>query len=224
MQFSLFGFPTRIEASFVLIVALLGLGGPPGRLILWVVLAVLGILGHELGHALAARMMGARATITLAGLGGLTRSVRAVPLSRRESAVLTAAGPAAGVVLGLGVLGALHGLGWEPWTTGGWALRTGVWTTLGWSALNLVPVLPLDGGSLLELALPGRAEERRRRAAQASVAIAGAAALAAYSAGLSFAALFAMMLAGQNLGALKQARVNSSSSEPGPSGLSGPSA
>jgi len=204
LQFSLFGFPTRIDASFLLIVALIGFDGTASHLGIWVALAVAAVLGHELGHALAARRMGATATISLQGLGGLTRSRRDEPLSRGESAILSVAGPAAGILLGLPVLWAIHATGWDSWTTGGYVLRTAAFTTLGWSALNLLPIIPLDGGHLLELALPGTPAARRRLAAQLSIGLAAGAGVVAYRAGMQYAALLALMFGAQNLAILKQ--------------------
>jgi len=203
LRFNLFGFPTRIDASFLLIVALIGFDGTASHVAIWVGLALVAVLGHELGHALAARSLGATASITLAGLGGLTRSHRATPLRRGESAVLTAAGPAAGILLGLPVLWAMHATGWEGWTTGGYVLRTAAFTTLGWSALNLLPIVPLDGGHLLELALPGSPAARQRKAAQVSIAIAAVAGVLAFRAGFQFSALLALMFGAQNLAVLK---------------------
>ena len=204
LRFSLFGFPTRIDASFLLIVALIGFDGTASHVAIWVGLALVSVLGHELGHALAARGMGATASISLQGLGGLTRSRREAPLSRGESGVLTAAGPAAGILLGLPVLWALHATGWQSWTTGGYALRTAAFTTLGWSALNLLPIVPLDGGHLLELALPGTPAVRRRLAAQVSIALAVGAGVVAYKAGMPYGLLLAVLFAAQNLAVLKQ--------------------
>jgi Zn-dependent protease len=204
LRFNLFGFPTRIDASFLLIVALIGFDGTASHLAIWVALALVSVLGHELGHALAARQMGATASIALQGMGGLTRSNRAEPLSRGESAVLSVAGPVAGIALGLPVLFAIHALGWPSWTMGGFALRTAAFTTLGWSALNLLPIVPLDGGHLLELALPGAPAARRRMAAQISIGFAAAGGFVAYRAGMPFAMLLGLMFAAQNLAALKQ--------------------
>jgi len=203
LRFTLFGFPTQIDPSFLLIVALIGFDGNAAHVGIWVGLALVSVLGHEFGHALAARRLGATASITLAGLGGLTASRRAEPLRRGESAFLSAAGPAAGILLGLPVLVALHATGWQGWTTGGYVLRTAAFTTLGWSALNLLPILPLDGGHLLELALPGEAAVRRATAARVSIAIAAVAGVLAYRAGYQFSALLALMFGAQNLAALR---------------------
>ncbi|MDQ1507406.1 MAG: stage sporulation protein [Actinomycetota bacterium] len=203
LGFNLFGFPTRVDASFLLIVGLIGFDGSGSHLAIWVAVAVISVLGHELGHALAARLMGATASITLAGLGGLTRSSRAEPLGRGESAVLTAAGPLAGILLGLPVLYAVRTLGWPSWTDGGYALRSAAFTTLGWSALNLLPMLPLDGGHLLELALPGTPAARRRLAAQLSIGIAAAAGYLAVKAGMQYGMFLALMFGAQNLAILR---------------------
>src|SRR5205823_14219175 len=89
-------------------------------------------------------------------------------------------------------------------TTGGYALRVAAFTTLGWSILNLLPVLPLDGGHLLELALPGGDVERRRMAARVSIAIAAAGGIAAYRAGEVYIGLLAILFASQNFATLKQ--------------------
>jgi stage IV sporulation protein FB len=216
LGFNLFGFPTRVDASFLLIVGLIGFGS---HLAIWVAVALVSVLGHELGHALAARRMGATASITLAGLGGLTRSNRAEPLSRGESAFLTVAGPLAGILLGLPVLYAVHALGWPSWTDGGYALRSAVFTTLGWSALNLLPMLPLDGGHLLELALPGPPAARRRLAAQLSIAIAVVAGYLASKAGMQYGMFLALMFGAQNLALLRSAPAQPSppiAPEPGP--------
>jgi Zn-dependent protease len=204
LQFNLFGFPTRIDASFLIIVGLIGFDGTASHLAIWVAVALVSVLGHELGHALAARHMGATASISLQGMGGLTRSNRAEPLRRGESAVLTVAGPAAGILLGLPVLWAIHALGWPSWTPGGFALRTAAFTTLGWSALNLLPIVPLDGGHLLELVLPGTPAARRRLAAQLSIGVAAAGGFFAYQAGMPYAILLALMFGAQNLAVLKE--------------------
>ena len=218
LQFNLFGFPTRIDASFLLIVGLIGFDGSASHLAIWIGVALVSVLGHELGHALAARGMGATASISLQGLGGLTFSNRAKPFSRGESAWLSAAGPGAGILLGIPVLFAMAALDWPSWTPGGYALRTAAFTTLGWSVLNLLPILPLDGGHLLEVALPGTPAARRRLAAQVSIAIAAAGGFFAYRAGMNYAVLLVALFAAQNLAILRQSAPAEPPLEPSPPG------
>jgi len=46
LRFNLFGFPTRVDASFLLIVALIGFDGTASHLAIWVALALVSVLGH----------------------------------------------------------------------------------------------------------------------------------------------------------------------------------
>jgi Zn-dependent protease len=216
LRFNLFGFPTRVDASFLLIVGLIGYDGIGSHLAIWIGVALVAVLGHELGHALAARHLGAEASISLQGLGGLTRSNRAEPFGRGESAFLTVAGPLAGILLGLPVLAAIRTLGWPTWTDGGYALHAAAFTTLGWSVLNLLPMLPLDGGHLLEVALPGPPAARRRLAAQISIGVAVAAGILASKAGMQYGMFLALMFGAQNLALLKS--VPAQPAQPSPPG------
>lgn len=104
-----------------------------------------GVLVHEFGHAVAARVLGLHPSIELAGFGGLTSWSEKRKLSPREEVSVVAAGPAAAAALGL--------LVWvfPAGGSGTVALirHTFLWTTFGWSLLNLLPFLPLDGGRLL---------------------------------------------------------------------------
>jgi Zn-dependent protease len=200
LRFSLIGFPVRIEASFVVLLALLGFGLSAHHIALWVAIGTVSILAHELGHALVAP----KATISLQGLGGLTQPRRATPFSRKEDALVSVAGPAAGLLLGAAVLAAWLTLRWDYDTTGGWILAMSLFTTAGWSVFNLLPILPLDGGHLLVAALPGAAAERQLKAARVSVAIAAAGAFLAYRTGWTYSILFAAMLGAQNLATIKQ--------------------
>src|SRR3954470_3504274 len=117
---ALFGFPIRLNLSFLLLLGAVSLwmGGMPG------VLAVLFLFGsvllHELGHALMARRLGVRmASIDLHFFGGAARMVD-LPRTARDEIAIAAAGPAvsfalAGLGLFLGALtdsGLLVELGW----------------------------------------------------------------------------------------------------------------
>jgi len=170
----LFGFPVHIDLSFVLVMGLIGWVGDarsPMRIAIWLVVAALAVLVHELGHAVVARTTGARPAIALTGFGGITTYAPPQPLSRVRSLAISVAGPGAGLAAA-GVLVLVDrsvgaGLAWD--SPARVALDYGIFTTLAWSVLNLVPVLPLDGGQAVRELLPGSPEVRTRRAAAVSI-------------------------------------------------------
>ena len=191
-RFRLFGFPVTIDISFVIIVAILGWypGVEATSFVAWLALVPVAVLVHELGHAFVARTTGAQPTITLAGLGGLTSYLPPRPLSRARSVAISVAGPAVGIVIGLALLAYARGVGVESPTVSA-VLDTAIFATLGWSVLNLLPILPLDGGQTLRELLPGSPARREIRAAMVSVVVAVLAALVALRYGLVFGALMA---------------------------------
>ena len=152
--FDLAGFPLYAEPTFLLLAGFYLLtGGLQSQQIVaslsFVVAVALSILWHELGHAVAARRLGASGiSIVLHGAGGLTYHS---PLAtRRRSVLVAAAGPAAGLALGLPLAAAwwftrqaLPGLA----ATFLWDL---VYINVLWSLFNLLPMLPLDGGHILQ--------------------------------------------------------------------------
>jgi hypothetical protein len=104
-------------------------------------------------------------------------------------------------VLGLALIGIRSALG-DTLLAGSWqeyAVWTGIWTCLGWSLFNLLPVLPLDGGQAMRELLPGSPVDRTRLAAAVSIVAAGLAAAAAYYyLGQIFVALFMAFFAVNN--------------------------
>lgn len=160
LRFTLFGFPILIHWMFWLNTALMGgaLGASsPGelrRLVAWLTAVLLSILIHELGHALTMRNFGDRRVgIVLYAFGGLAQGSR--HLSRREDLMVTAAGPALQILAGLAV----------GWTISLWRppflwlhqmLDAFTSVSLLWALLNLIPIVPLDGGRLCAAILGGR--------------------------------------------------------------------
>jgi Zn-dependent protease len=217
------GFPVHVDVSFLLVMGLFGYSYWSGSLrdiVLWVVIATVAVLAHELGHAVAARAAGAQPHIALVGFGGITTFTPPGPLSRVRSLGISLAGPAVGLVLGVALIAVdfSAGSGLDPF---GWqrsALTSGEFTCLGWSVLNLLPVLPLDGGQAMRELLPGDPEVRTRRAAVVSVVTAGLAALAAAFLGQLFLAMFMLFFGASNVLALRgprRARAGGEA-EPGP--------
>ncbi len=155
ISFSLFGIPISVLPWFWITMALIG-GGLRAdskedifRLLLFVVAGFISILVHELGHGLTARHFGKRVDIVLQAFGGYAAYSGGTPLSRPRTFMITAAGPAIQIVLGLVTLVVLrNSSGMAP--NGLYFLWALTWVSIIWAVLNLLPVLPLDGGRLLE--------------------------------------------------------------------------
>lgn len=168
--FSLFGFPVRIDLSWLLIAVLvswsLAVGLFPSAYpdmsttTYWVmgVIAALGLFAsivvHEFGHSLVARRHGMPMKgITLFIFGGVAEMQDEPPNPRAEFQVAIA-GPITSVVIGAVCL-TLAGLG----TTVGWPQSvTGVLGYVGIMngilvGFNLIPAFPLDGGRVLRSGL-----------------------------------------------------------------------
>ncbi len=163
VQFSLFRIPIRIHLWFWLMALWLWtLNSEQGwaGLLIWVAIVFQGILMHELGHALVGRAYGRRPRIELVALGGLTWWEQREPLSPGRSLAVSIAGPAVGIVVGLIALAVMDGLALPEESLGRYAFASLIYVNLGWGLLNLLPVLPLDGGNIvasgLELFAPSR--------------------------------------------------------------------
>jgi len=119
----------------------------PGA-VLWLPVVFVGVLIHELGHALAVRRHGFVASIELHGFGGVTTWLSPAALTPRQRALVSAAGPAVGVIVGILALIAARLQPAAPPVVSE-VLRYAVWVNLGWGLLNLLPILPLDGGMIV---------------------------------------------------------------------------
>jgi stage IV sporulation protein FB len=176
LRFTLFGIPVRVHPLFWLMAVLFGISGNDIlSLLVWVPVVFLSILIHELGHALAMRRYGQPSYIVLHAAGGLTvpepvgwgRSWASIALRPGQEILVSFAGPLAGFLLaGLVLAGVLAGggsilmtrlFGLIPFPavllpTGSRLLNTIVldlvWVNFFWGLINLLPVLPLDGGSI----------------------------------------------------------------------------
>lgn len=118
--------------------------------ILWAIVVTVSILVHELGHALVARYYRLTPRILLWGLGGLCLHDQA--RRDRHDALIIAAGPAAGLLLG-GLVFAVSLV--VPPTTARMLelVQLLLWVNILWSLVNLLPLWPLDGGQLFRLGL-----------------------------------------------------------------------
>jgi Zn-dependent protease len=165
MRFSLFGIPVEIQMSFWLIAVLLDIdtllrGQHKFLILVWVAVVFFSIMLHELGHSLAMMRHGMRPEITLHMLGGLTSSHGMNSLTRRQRIFVSFAGPLAGfclaalVFLATLVAPSLVAPLPEGASKASLVVQAAVlqllWVNFGWGIINLIPVLPLDGGHILE--------------------------------------------------------------------------
>jgi Zn-dependent protease len=109
LHFRLFGFPIRVHPFFWIVILILGMGGfggeqaDPVETLIWVAVAFVSILVHELGHAVLQRHYGGHPWIALYGMGGLS-SCDDCDRSPRSQIIISAAGPIAGFLLAGGIL------------------------------------------------------------------------------------------------------------------------
>jgi Zn-dependent protease len=147
IQFHLGEIPVRVQPWFFVTALLIGPRELPG-IVLWLGVVFAGVLIHELGHAIAVRRHGLEPAIELHGFGGVTSWRDGGALTPRQRALVSASGPAVGIAVGGAalVLARLLPPG-QPLVTE--LLQYAVWVNLGWGLLNLLPVLPLDGGMIV---------------------------------------------------------------------------
>ena len=155
------GFPVQIRPGFVIFLLLIV--AVSGRSLgVWLAGAIAGFtLAHELGHAIAARATGAKAEIALDFLAGYASFVPTRRLKRWERAGIAFAGPAVQIGIGAAILVAM---GVDP-TSRASVVDSPAAFAIWWAGpmiglLNLIPVMPLDGGSIaaagLDFVVPGK--------------------------------------------------------------------
>ena len=167
LRFRVLGIPVGVELTFL--VTTLLLAGSRRHSVesfgAWLAIVFVSILLHELGHALVGRRFGLTPTIRIHGWGGLTSWTSGGPLTRLRGLLVALAGPAVGIALGTPCFLAkgLIDVGNAPLQG---VLDDLVWVNVGWGFVNLVPILPLDGGLAFEavwgMIAPRHAEQGAR--------------------------------------------------------------
>lgn len=166
LRFRIGSIPVEVRPSHLAIAALLAWSWMPGAqapggtalpaIAVGAVVVFVSILVHELGHATLARVFGYQPAIVIEWFGGHTTPGSPGPIPWWKDIVLTFAGPLFGLLLAAGAFVALLSTGaFEAGRDAGvvlplWqqALLFFFGANLLWSVLNLVPVLPLDGGRI----------------------------------------------------------------------------
>lgn len=211
VRFRLGPFPVRVHPFFWLLAILLGSGfREPLMLLMWVGVCFVSILVHELGHALAHLYFGYSSRIVLYGMGGMAireggwARRHLVGGGRRwnewlEQVIISGAGPFAGFLLAAFVVVlVLVSRGTVEMNDSSWLARLVpevnlpqrrlamlaqlmLQVNIGWGILNLMPVLPLDGGQIMRAVLCRHDSwQGNRRAHSLSVVMAVAIAFACF--------------------------------------------
>lgn len=157
IRFSIFGIPVEIQPFFWISLIILGGASTADSAAaildigLFVIAGLISILVHELGHALTARAFGAYSAITLQAFGGYAAYSGGL-LNRKQSFLVTAAGPGVQILLGLAVMLLFPHLT-RLNDNGIYFLSQLMLISFFWAILNLLPVVPLDGGQMLNALL-----------------------------------------------------------------------
>jgi len=145
--------PIHIFPFFWLLIVMIGWvnSGSISGTVIWSVVILISILIHEYGHAWTALAFGHKAEIHLVGLGGLTKR-EGPKLAPWKEFMIVLDGPLAGLTTFV-IADQWIGLGGEKPFLLTYALEIAINVNLFWTLLNLLPVLPLDGGHLLRILL-----------------------------------------------------------------------
>jgi len=217
VRFKLFGVPVLIRPSFWIVAVLLGLNGAgrldaDGILIItsWVSVMTVSILIHEFGHAAAMSVYKFRPTIELHSMGGLAHFGSSGRLTRKAAVIVSLAGPAAGLLVGLLMLPVYLSLTRDsPFALRVFATHW-VYVNIAWSVFNLLPVLPMDGGRVAEDLLSTRPKAwQRARILSVVTAVLCAIAAVIFMDRPWFIVLMLLYFAGYSFSQLKEQRATS---------------
>jgi stage IV sporulation protein FB len=160
---------------------------------------VLSLLVHEFGHVFGVRrQLNSESVVILWGMGGLCVHERTD--EPRKRLIIALMGPAFSALLGVLVVPLYL---WVPMPhpaleTLVWAM---VWINVIWLGINLVPLLPLDGGVALESALAMRIGQSRAQTItrRVSIVAAGGLVLFGYLMQLPFVTVLGVLALMQNV-------------------------
>lgn len=210
------GIPVRVDPSFLLLSAFIGLSGGRGveGALVWLVVVGLSVLVHEFGHALTFRAFGVSSSVLLYAMGGLTVPEQGRRLRPGQSIAVSLAGPGVGLALGGLVFLVAPPGDFAPESLARLASLYLLYVNVAWGLVNLLPILPLDGGNVLAAILGTTSGERGIRAVRI-VSLVSAAALGALALAYQapFGAILAFYFGYQNLTAL---RAESAAPRPSP--------
>jgi stage IV sporulation protein FB len=207
-----FRIPVRVHPTFWLGSLLFGSNLENGQLIfIWVMCSFVSILIHELGHALTAEMFDWPSEIILYFGGGLAISHRYRNDTPGRNIAVSIMGPMAGfmfLALLIAVELLLNANRIWVYEYRFFTFQVLKFMNLYWGLLNLLPVLPLDGGQILQSVCRAiRLRDPVGVAMKIGVVVGGAAAYYYFAvARQQFVGMLMLMLCMQNVSALQSRR------------------
>jgi stage IV sporulation protein FB len=204
-NFRLAGIDIRVHPLFWLMTFLMASHGNAASVISWFIACFVSILIHELGHVLAMRWTGGDGCVLLYGMGGLAIPTYGTRRNAADQITVSFAGPLAGFVLATLTAAAVVGVGGAvSLDVGGVGLPVLeadlsplayvhygsyyflhylanhlLWINVYWGLVNLLPVLPLDGGHIAEAMLASQ-PDGEKKALQVSTVVGSLMALAGF--------------------------------------------
>lgn len=145
--------PVTISPFFWVIAAMIGFLNTQNLIgmLVWIPIIFISILFHEYGHALTALFFGQHPRIALVAFGGITYP-QGPRLSLWKEFLVVLNGPLFGFSLFIIAKMGIHSAFFTS-PVALFALHILSQVNLYWTILNLLPVLPLDGGQLLRIFL-----------------------------------------------------------------------
>lgn len=182
-------------------------------MIAWMVVIFVSILVHEMGHALSAKLFGQTPVIRLVAFGGLT-----IPgpkkIKKWQEFIVIFCGPLFGFLL---FLLAIYISSFNFFPQGSFVaymLDVFVWVNLFWTVVNLIPVIPLDGGQLMRVVLQSLFRKSGEKIALVlSIIIGALIAMVAFTYMSLFVGIIILLFVFQNFAMLRQSQFKSEGDE-----------
>ncbi|HEX3769291.1 MAG TPA: site-2 protease family protein [Polyangiaceae bacterium] len=168
-SFRLGRIPVTVLPAFFAVALGLGLGvlaSGPSFIIAWMAIVFVSVLVHELGHATVGMAFGLEPRIALHWMGGTTSwAPHERPLATWQRIAISLAGPCAGFLTAAVIYFVIGRTSLPGTALGAFVYGQALYVNVNWGILNLVPMLPLDGGNVMAHALNGLTKGRGERPA-----------------------------------------------------------
>ncbi len=177
LQFHVGSIPVLVRPMFLLIPLLGASQLQLSQTAIWAGIVCVSVLLHELGHAWVMRAFGFAPSIELHAMGGLTHWPSGAGPTAPMSLAVSLAGPGIQVLMGGAVYLVSGQFELSPLLR--WAVSQVLFVNFGWAMVNLLPILPWDGGQSLDAFIGTVSKTQLRGKIVGAVSIAGGALIVA---------------------------------------------